>query len=98
MNGWCDPQRQAPSDRAGWTDVDVGRFSNESAMPIQPHSPHHPDRESSHAVEAENLKPGDPPMPPTTPEGSEASSRSPKTRTDPNTGAPTPGRPDTAGG
>jgi len=64
-------------------------------MPIQPHSTHHPDRESSHAVEAENLKPGDPPTPPTTPEGSEDSSRSSNTRTDPNTGAPTPGQADT---
>jgi len=67
-------------------------------MRIQPRSPHHPNRESSHAVEGENLKPGDPPTPPTTPEGAEASSRSPKTRTDPNTGAPTRGRLDTAGG
>jgi hypothetical protein len=73
-------------------------FQLSAPMPIKPHSPHHPHRESSHAVEAENLKPGDPPTPPTTPEGSEASSRSSKTRTDPNTGAPTPGRPDTVGG
>ena len=67
-------------------------------MPIQPHSPQHPDRESSPAVENETLKPGDPPTPHTTPKGSEDSSRSSKTRTDPNTGAPTPGRPDTVGG
>ena len=56
------------------------------------------ERGSDHASNAhEDQKPGVPPRPATEPDGSEGSSRTSKTRTDPATGAPTPGRPDTAG-
>ena len=40
---------------------------------------------------------GEAPRHSTEPEGSESSSKTSKTRTDPNTGEPTEGRPDTAG-
>jgi hypothetical protein len=39
----------------------------------------------------EDQKPGTPPRPATEPAGSQGSSRTPKTATDPATGAPTPG-------
>lgn len=57
-----------------------------------------PSGEHSHSVENENLKPGAPPRPRTEPHGSEHSTKTPKTHTDPSTGTPTGGRPDTAGG
>lgn len=41
----------------------------------------------------EDLKPGSPPRPATEPHGSEGSSDSPKTHTDPATGAPHPEAP-----
>lgn len=41
----------------------------------------------------DDQKPGSPPRPATEPAGSRGSSRTPKTATDPATGAPTPGAP-----
>jgi hypothetical protein len=41
----------------------------------------------------EDQKPGSPPRPASEPAGSQGSSRTPKTMTDPATGAPTPGAP-----
>ena len=67
-------------------------------MPDAPPQPLDNRREHSHASENENLKPGEPPGPSTEPKGSEGSAKTSKTHTDPSTGAPTGGRPDTAGG
>ncbi len=44
----------------------------------------------------EDMKPGRPPRPATEPAGSESSSRTPKTMTDPATGAPNRRKPDPA--
>ncbi len=66
-------------------------------MPEAPPQPLDPRREKTHATENENLKPGAPPRPSTEPGGAEGSSQTSKTHTDPATGAPTPGRPGTAG-
>jgi hypothetical protein len=45
-------------------------------------------RDHSQSTENENLKPGRPPRPATEPHGSEHSTKTPKTQTDPATGAP----------
>ena len=42
-----------------------------------------------HARENDNLKPGQPPRPATEPDSGESSSKTPKTKTDPASGAPT---------
>lgn len=49
------------------------------------------------AYEGEDMKPGAPPRPASEPMGSEGSASTGKTLTDPATGAPSGGRPDTAG-
>ena len=49
------------------------------------------------AYEGEDQKPGSPPRPAVEPEGAEHAADTSKTQTDPHTGAPTEGRPDTAG-
>lgn len=49
------------------------------------------------AYEGEDLKPGAPPRPAVEPEGAEGSADTHKTKTDPATGEPSPGRSDTAG-
>jgi hypothetical protein len=47
-----------------------------------------PQRQNTPETETEDLKAGDPPRPKTEPNGSEGSSDTPKTKTDPATGAP----------
>lgn len=60
-----------------------------------------PNRPKPYATEEESQRPGPAsgaqPRSPTEPAGSEGSSTTSKTRTDPQTGEPTGGRPDTAG-
>lgn len=58
-------------------------------MPDDPHAP------KPYTTEQEAQKPDG--RHATEPKGSEGSSATPKTRTDPHTGEPTGGRPDTAG-
>ena len=59
----------------------------------------HPPYRSGHYEEGSAKPPedGEPPRHSTEPEGSEGSSSTSKTRTDPHTGEPSEGRPDTAG-
>ena len=55
------------------------------------------EREKPYSTEVDDQGEGSPPRHPSSPEGSESSTKTPKTRTDPATGEPSGGRPDTAG-
>lgn len=72
-----------------------GKPSRERPMP-DPANPADANRQPPYPSDYDNVKPGAPPRPKNEPSGSEDSTQTHKTLTDPATGAPTAGKPDTA--